>query len=355
MKSSALAFWSGTIVLMFLSLPCARAQELPPAKADALPATPVPVPYHDPQPVIDSNVLAEPCAHDKSLGLFFDGEILLLRARRRELDYAISSSVADGSALGTIESLEWKPNAGLRIGGGWRFGPEGWETGIYYTNFQTSDHQAIAKPPGGTLLATMTAPILPIVMVDTATANSRLTIDLLDLEAAHRYSVSDSFTIRLSGGGRFAWIDQRFTALYDGGDASNTVVKMPIRFHGGGLRVGCEGYWDVTRCLSIFAGGHGSLLLGNFSSRYRETTSNGATLIADVTDHFEKMVPVAELSLGLAWQGQYVHARLGYNLANWFGLVDSPDFSNFVHTGKIFYRTSDLSLSGLSFELGVNF
>jgi hypothetical protein len=66
-------------------------------------------------------------------------------------------------------------------------------------------------------------------------------------------------------------------------------------------------------------------------------------------------VPVAELGLGLMWQGDHLQARIGYEMTNWFDFVDSPDQVDDVTPGKLGKRTSDFSLDGLVISLGFSY
>ena len=73
----------------------------------------------------------------------------------------------------------------------------------------------------------------------------------------------------------------------------------------------------------------------------------GTTTVADVTERFDKVVPVLELGFGVTWQYRSFRLSLGYEYTNWFGLSDLPDFVDDFHQGKLVRRLSDLSIDGL--------
>lgn len=281
--------------------------------------------------------------------VFAAADYLLLQARRRDLDFAIVAPTRSGLPTGTMESVNWASNSGYRVGGGFRSPLSGWELASYYTYFHTSTNRSVASPAGGTLYATVTHPGF-IDAVDNAGAGSNLNYNVLDVDIARRFSVSDGFLVRVSAGGRFAWIDQNFNVLYDGQSAGRAVVSSPINFNGAGVRVGADGTWTVSRGFGFYGRMAGSLLAGDFRTRLFEANNGGAAVISDVTDRFRKVAPVAELGIGASWQGEHVQARIGYEITNWFGLVDSPDF---VHdfSNKPGRRVSDLSLDGLALQL----
>ena len=56
---------------------------------------------------------------------------------------------------------------------------------------------------------------------------------------------------------------------------------------------------------------------------------------------------------GVAWEYRNVRIAAGYEVANWFGLIDGPQFLNDFAEGKIGRRRGDLSLEGLFVQLGV--
>jgi hypothetical protein len=297
-------------------------------------------------------VVAPPCADTPPGCFFIRGEYLLMQPRRRAQDFAIVDPNTDGKPQGAIESLFWDAASGVRGGGGYRLG-DGWEIGAYYTYLHSHDQRALTAPDGGTLYATLTHPGF-VDAVDTAVGDTSLNYQILDVEFARLFSVADSCEVRLSGGGRFAWIDQALDVTYNGQSAFQDHVSSPINFSGAGLRLGAEGRWTVWRRLSFYASGYGSLLSGDFRTRLQETNNAGASVISDVTDRYRKVVPIAELGLGVLWQGAMLHVRVGYEITDWFGMVDSPDFVH-DYTNKLSYRTSDLSLDGLAVEVGLDF
>jgi hypothetical protein len=287
-------------------------------------------------------------------GIFVSGEYLLMKARRRAMDFALLDPHNDGTPQGEIESLEWDMRSGLRLGAVYRVPGDGWEIGSTYTYFHSTANAALGKPDGGTLFATLTHPG-SIEEVDSAAASSSLNYNVLDAEIGRRFSLGESFCLRLFGGARFAWIDQKVSAYYDGGDAMGASVITPIDFDGGGLRCGGELQWKLGRGFGFFMRGSQSLLVGEFKTRLVETNNFGATTNVNVSEEYDQMVPVTELAAGFAWEGKNLRVGVGYELSNWFNFVDTPDFVDDLHQGKAVGRRSDLTLEALSFQVGLVF
>jgi hypothetical protein len=287
-------------------------------------------------------------------GLFIEADYLLFRPRRRNLDFALLAPSNQGIAVGTIESVDWNTESGFRIGAGYLLPIQGWDVGADYTYFHSSGSRAVARTAGETLFATMTHPG-GIEQVDTANASSSLNYNVLDLEVGRGLNVGDRFTLRLFGGGRFAWIDQSENAFYNGGDANHALASASVDFNGAGLRLGGEGRMNLGWGLHLYAGGSGSLVVGDFRTHRLETNAGGAVTNVDVSEKFDKVVPVAELGLGVGWEYRKLQIRAGYEMTNWFGLVDVPDFVDDVHQAKFTRRTGDVSLDGLVLQVSLGF
>lgn len=288
---------------------------------------------------------------DRPGGLFVRGEYLYLKPRRRSQDFAIIDPINQGAEVpeGSVESLEWDRRSAYRVGAGYAT-PSGWDLGVNYTYFHTNDSRSLVAPEGGTLLATMTRPGI-VDEVNAATASSSLDYDVVDIELGATVLRTSNATFRMFGGSRLAWIDQKLTANYDGNTAVQSNVDMPLLFDGYGPRLGGQSNLHLGGGLALFARASGSLLVGDFRTRITETNSAGATLIADIGEKYEKVVPVTELGLGISWQFRSLRLSLGYEVVNWFGLVESRDFVDDWHEARMSTRTSNLSLDGFFFNV----
>ncbi|MBY0526749.1 MAG: hypothetical protein K2R98_25380 [Gemmataceae bacterium] len=281
--------------------------------------------------------------------IFVSGEYLLLQPRRRSLDFAIIDPNRDGKPSGNIASVPWGSDSGFRIGAGYRAG-EGWEIAAYYTYLFASNSEFVSAAPGGTLYATLTHPGF-VDAIDTANAGSTLRYQVVDVEIGKNVECGESLKLWLGGGPRMAFIKQTLNSTYNGQSAFMDQVTSPIGFDGGGIRVGADGTWKVgLGGLGIYGRAFGSMLMGRFSTSLVESNNNGAAPITFITDKFRKVVPVTELGMGLSWNSESFKTRVGYQMTNWYGLVDSPDF---VHdfTNKYSRRVSDLSLDGLNVQI----
>ncbi len=301
-----------------------------------------------PATVIDTR----PCPPDSPPAFLVSAEYLLVRPRRRANDFAITDPFDNLTPEGRIDSVNYDLTSGVRAGVGYRWGGTPWETLFTYTYLHAGGDRATAAPPGGLVYPTLTRPGL----VDnalSAAAGAGLTYNLYDLETARRFAVDETFAFRLGFGVRFASIDQSLQAFYFGGDAAGTQVHSRVEFNGAGPMVGGEGEWLLPRGFRLFGRARGSLVVGDVSNCLRETDNAGRTVNAAVGEGYTQVVPVLELATGVAWQYRNVRLAAGYEVANWFNLIDSPTFVNDFAEGKLGRRRGDLSLEGLFLQLGL--
>jgi len=376
MRTGRLGIGAGLGLALLLSFNAGRAQAQADATApppDQPPQAVVPLPGmtgpHTTVPQPSGEIVEEHGVHEghegpvdttteSDSGLYLFGDYLLMRARRQALDYVIQDPVLNSSVQGNLTSLNYDTNSAFRIDGGYRLG-HGWEVGVDYLYFHTNASGSVVPSPGGALYATLTAP--GIDQVTSAAASTNLNLNIINVEMAKRLEFQDGFGLRLGAGLQVAEIQQKLIATYSGGTAGANpdVVSNPINFSGIGIRVGGEGWWHAPDCWTTWARGfglyakaYGTLLSGDFHTVDQEIAAGGTQVITDLSDKFEKIVPVTELGIGAGWASRNVMFRVGYELTNFFGLVDNVDFVDSNSFGKTSHRTSDLSLEALVISLG---
>jgi hypothetical protein len=293
---------------------------------------------------------------DLGEGAFFTGDYLLVRPRRNALDFAVSSPGGGDIAAGNVQNLSWETRSGFRFGAGYQLPDDLWRIGLTYTYFYSAGNRNVSAPDGGQLFATLTR-AGSIDDVTSASAFTSLSYNVIDLEATRLIACGKDLEVHLFGGGRFAWIDQKLDATYNGGSALavNAMVQSPVYFRGAGLTAGGLGFWKIWHDLGFYGSGRLSLLSGEFRNFLTETNGNGSVVIVNVKDTYYQVVPEVELGAGLAWEGQHFRFSIGYELTNWFNMVNSPDFASAPNVGKVSRRTSDLTLEALAIQLGVLF
>jgi len=287
-------------------------------------------------------------------GLIVDFDFLLLRPYRRPHDFAISDPIADRTIGGSLQNFGWETVGAYRIGLGWKLNHD-WEVKAVYTYMHSNDHVATAQPIGGELFATLSAP-LTFDSANAAHGSSNIDMDLVDGEFAKRWVACPNLWVRVSGGFRIASIEQKENVFYDFTDAGlgGSNVSNRIQFDGIGPRVGAEGFWRFWECLGLYAKAYTSLMTGHFETDTTQWVNDGRTLVVDVHDRFMKVVPNFELGVGMGWQSKNLSLKVGYEVQQFFGLVDTVDFPDQA-TFKNSYRTGDVSFEALTLSLGITY
>jgi hypothetical protein len=289
-----------------------------------------------------------PVEDEQHPGAFLiSAEYLFFKARRVPQDFAITGPSSAFGPQGEVVSNEWKYRSGFRVVGGGRLPGEGWEAAFFYTYLHSSNNTNVTRPDGGRLFATLTHPGT-VEEVQNAAADSSLTYNVFDVEFGRWFRPSAALQVRAVAGPRFAKIDQGFNALYTGLQAgAGDQVSSAFNFDGGGVRAGGEAHWYPLRVIGLYVRGSASMLVGNGRATLSETGNAGATSIVNVTDSFDKVIPVLELGMGVTYRRHNLRLTAGYEFVNWFGLYNVPDFVDDAHQGKFTRRIGDLSLDGL--------
>lgn len=286
-------------------------------------------------------------------GLFMTGEYLLVKPRRDAFDFAITSSERLGVINGNLNSLDWETRSAFRVGLGYQF-EDGWDASVSYFYLHSNASSNLSAPNGGALYATLTNNTFDD--VSTASAMGNLDMNVIDIDVGRNFRAADNLNFRFTGGGRVAWIEQQFSAIYNGGSlgAVNDFVSSPVNFTGAGLTTGGEGTYALTKHFGLYARGKVALLSGTFNNNLTETNGNGETTFYNIRNKYHEIVPVLETGVGAVLTKDHMHFKVGYELYNYFNMVDSLDFQS-LSFGKTSKRLSDLSLEALSIQFGLTF
>lgn len=346
-------------MLGFGGLASAQVQEPMPAPVVPPPSPALPPGVVDVTPeVIPGPATSQPnCyfipANDCPAPFVIWGEYLLLRPHRRDLDYAIVDPNTNLAPEGRIASLDWQTRSGIRAGFMWR--PHGGATDLAftYTYAYSQDSASTFAPNGGVLFPTLTRPGI-IDQALSAQAFSSINIHVFDIDAGRRFAVDDT-EYRVFAGVRLADINQILATTYDGLNAHQALARDRTCMEGGGLTLGGEAHWKMSRGFGAYARGRGSLVVADYCVSATETDFAGNVVITDVGDRFTKVVPVLDLGLGVSWQRRNVRASIGYELSHWFNQVEGISFLDDFAFGKYGRKQSDLSLEAIAFQLAVEY
>ncbi|MGL4554724.1 MAG: Lpg1974 family pore-forming outer membrane protein [Gemmataceae bacterium] len=343
--------------LLGLALASAFVSADPPAKPDAdLPALPE-VKLPESRPPAERPAGREEAAffekpEKAEPGAFLlEGEFFLWAPRRRAQDYAILGTNPNFAPLGTVKTLEGGYDPGLRIGAGYRFASGVEATGVY-THWHTSADEFLTATAPEKLFPTLTHPVF-VSEATTARANNNVNMNVFDVELARRFEIGEGTKVRAFFGPRFANLDQSFTATYEGAVVASDTVRRKLTFDGGGMRVGGAADFRVLDSIGLFLRGSAGLMTGRLRSTLEETADSQP--IVNVVERFNKVVPTADLGIGLSYNAGGMKMSFGYEFHNWFGVVEGIDFVDDMHPSKMSRRYSDLGFDGVFFRAELAF
>src|SRR3954454_7065870 len=222
----------------------------------------------------------------------------MMATRRAGQDFAILGPTPVFGPQGEVQSIRDGYNAGFRVAAGMR-AEDGWEALFRYTYLNCDADLVVRRPAGQSLLATLTHPSLPI-DVEGAQGISLVNLNVFDLEFGKRLELCEKVGLRWFFGPRYANLDQKFLANYQGGDVNTDNVRRAGYFDGAGVRAGGEAQWEVQEHLGVYLRGSASLLAGKFRSSLFET-ANTVTIV-NVSEKDDRIVPVIDLGVGLSYQ-----------------------------------------------------
>lgn len=286
-------------------------------------------------------------------GPFMSAEFLLLRPRRGAFDFAVPGDTTGLVPVGPVRSLNYDVQPGLRVELGHRFAG-GWEAWAGYTYFHSAARDSLTAPAGQVLFPTLTKPGLTNAAL-TASGDAGFTYNAYDILAGKRFAVDENFALRIFGGLRFASLQQSFSAFYDGLDARSAAVSANSKFQGFGPIIGSEAVLVGWNGFHLYARAGGGLLTGQSDNPLIESNSAGNTLYASTGNDVRRVVPVASVGIGAGWQYRTVTIRAGYEITNYFGVIEQPRFVDDIGLGKITTRSANLSLEGLFVQMGLAF
>ena len=227
-------------------------------------------------------------------------------------------------------SLDFDRADGFRGGIGYRFG-NGWNVSWTCTYFRAENQETVTAGTAGLaadpeLIATQsyleTGKTFKLPM-NSVIADGALQVNIQDFEAQWSSCLNDTVGFTAFGGFRWARISQNFNMIYDYGFGVGG-INLPNNMDAGGIRLGAEIEWRSTCGLRVFGRAAESVLVANFQTRQHEVdpaTAVNSDVNIDVWNNTAAVVPVFEAAVGVAYARGPCEFRAGYEMSDWFNLV----------------------------------
>lgn len=324
------------------------------------------------------------------MGWFLNVDVIYWHAKVGGTEYAATTDFLGLNRVyqnGSNREVDLDWTWGFEIGVGYRFCHDGWDTHLEYTYFRPSSSSKVSV--GSTAgvyalraenqitsssLALATLANESFAFATTASANLNFSYDNINWDLGRDFYVSKNLSLKPHFGLRTMWIDLKETTQYTGGSSitdgttvlaglgNNTVAVLDkSKFWGLGVGTGLDSKWHLTNGFSIYGKMSGALMYGNFEVDH-ETTFTGLPLnLISVSQGFHRIVPGAELILGLCYdqyicsEKQHIGVALGYDTQY---LWRANQMLEAYQDGRIQKHQSvseDISIQGVTFELRWDF
>lgn len=298
-----------------------------------------------------------------SYGLFITADFLFWNLNEGGMEYVLTDKETPGDIpfKGRAKEIELEWDPGFRIGAGYIFEHDAWDSCLIFTWFQTDGDSHAHAPSNGALIPLWGFPFTN----EASSAKAHLSFDFytLDLQLGRRYFVSKYLSIRPEFGVKTAWINQHARGCFKASFLGNPVelkIKRKNDFWGIGPQTGLDTTWFFGKHFSLFGQTSASLLWGDFDVHEKEKGVFSSGTIIDYKADLHAIVPTAQLLLGLQWETNFNSNRnhfkilAAYEFQYWWRQNQMLEFEEPDSLNPDRY-SEDVSLQGLTLDLRFDF
>lgn len=264
-------------------------------------------------------------------GWYVDVEPLLWRTKTGGVSWVLIFDQANYPLQGTMRSLGFDWNWGVRVGMGKMIGAENWDINAYYTGFNnTQDQKVIDSYSSYDDVTGSTAQ-----GKTTGSFKGKINLNQVDVNIGKSFFVSKHLHYHPYAGLMAAWIKQRYNLLtFNEIDATQTSIPVAgtlnqnlvdqCKVFGIGPKVGLDTKWYLCNGFKINAALAGALLQSYYDV-YRNEHINLSAVgddPIDITNDLEapmhRLMPHARLLLGLGYEKFFMEGKRKLDLSlNW--------------------------------------
>ena len=277
-----------------------------------------------------------------------------------------------GTAI-TSKGSEHTPDFGLvpgfKVGMGYKLPHDSWDLFAKYTWIETSSNQNIAKSNDGNLqegyiLGSLNSGSSFILEIHQAESNWSEHFNVIDLELARSFYISQYLSLKPYGGLKFTWQRQKWGSHFHAKEIAIDFQSSPgnvtsIQNHhtwGAGIRTGMDTNWFFNKNFSLFANTAISGLWTSYDVDREDTFTrnqqNPVTMIR-VNRNNSSVKAVIEFQLGL--QGQWWLSNNTYHIS-FSAAYEQQVWVNYAsYIFLLINPSSDLTTQGLTVKARFDF
>ncbi|MGI9429905.1 MAG: Lpg1974 family pore-forming outer membrane protein, partial [Bythopirellula sp.] len=309
------------------------------------------------QPECAINCCVHPGAHRHSVF----GTFLFLHPTGADMHHAQQQNGTGGAGttpFGVIGVADPHHEPGFRVGASLALSPCN-SLALSYTFFESNATDSVALPTsvGGGLGAVGSLVHHPNAVITSSagpvSANYSIDMQLGDIEYRHQLARTKCTWFDFGVGIRYGRLEQDFsqTGVFGGSQGGAINTTTGIDYDGVGLRLGLDGERLLGQSrFSVYGKSSYSALFGEFHGNYRMRNATSVTDLAIVRWQDDRIAPMLEYELGLAWtscNGNW-RAAIGYTVIHWFNLVSTPEFVDAVQADNYVNLGDTLTFDGLT-------
>lgn len=186
--------------------------------------------------------------------------------------------------------------------------------------------------------------------------DATISFRFIEFNALIRHTIKRNADVHyfVDWGFRWAQITQHLNATFFNADNSgeDDNVDINTKFNGAGLAFGTGFEYSFWQQFTLRGRFGGALLQGSLSGSFFEVDTN-PTVIAQFSRHETALVPELEAAVNLNWDSGIVlpyagriGVNVGYEMKNYFQVVDLSTFVDDIHTGAVRNSRSSFASSG---------
>lgn len=306
-------------------------------------------------------------------GVFFTIDALLWKANVGGTEYAYTDNdpFASYPLQGSIQDIDFGWDWGVRVGLGYNFEHDNWETNLVFTYFSAGEGDHVTAGEGSAIVPLKGAADLGFARgipgfdrCTQASSQFKFLYDNLDLDLARSYFVSKNLSLRPHFGLKNTWLNLRQREQYTGGlltPETSFVVKDISDLWGIGPSAGVNTKWYLCNGVSVFGDIGGSLLWGYFKVKHTATNSNDlVTDVINIRANMHRFVPTAQIVIGLSYDAymnddkQHIGISLGWETMYYWRANQMLQIEDFA-TRKYSRISEDVSMQGVTLHIRLDF
>jgi len=304
-------------------------------------------------------------------GWFATADLLYWRLYEGGNDFAYSDHSPAGLPINghmrtIVPDFEW----GFRIGLGYFFQRDGWDLYLNGTWFESDKTHYVQAGPNTVFYPNVPYPRPGALVTTVTTSSGKLEFNFrnLDLELGRGFYVSKYFSLRHHYGLRAAWISQKKTETFAGGDLTNQKIHIhhENKYKGLGPRTGIDTQFHIGKGFTIEGKLALALLAGRFRVEYDADISEDPSTEVDIEANIYRFAPTIQFFLGFGYDinicrdEHHLAFRLGYENQYWWRQNQMLEFNNVtanaVNGINNFKRQSeDFGIHGVTFSVKFDF